>query len=249
MRFIIHEMAYEKPLTAGKWQYQLDDQATGAVEEWRLTEAREGYRFLRVDLDARRAASGRSTIYHLTLDENGEAAQLKYRFWAGGLELIGNVLLEEDAVIVTRETISGRQEDVIAMPRGYAFWFPATAALGLLAGNVGTEKRAALMLRTTSDDPPELMRPVRTLVSVAEGAPAQVTVMGEMKLARRIRIRWEDQTRNLWVDETGWPLRMARDDGLTAVLARQIIYQQIIKPGVTKAVDTAGTSTDVGQEK
>lgn len=236
MRFIIHEMSYEKPVTAGRWLYQLDNQPTGAHEEWRLTEAVDGYHFLRVDLDARFAPSGRSTLYHLTLDENGDAVQLKYRFWADNLEMIGNVLLEEDAVIFTRETVGDRQEAVLGVPKGYAFWFPATAGLGLLVGLGNRESHTAVTLQTAVDDRESLMNPMITAVSINEEGTEPIVVMGEDKTVRRLAIRWEDQQRTLWIDEQGWPLQMRRNDGLTAVLSRQIVYGQISKPGVAKGV-------------
>ena len=241
MRFIIHEMAYEKPLTAGKWKYLLDGQPTGAVEEWRLADALEGYRFLRVDLDARAAASRRSTLYHLTLDENGNPVQLKYRFWIDGLETIGAVLLEKDAVIVTRETTGGRQEEVLAVPAGYAFWFPATAGLSLLAKEAGHENQTAVTLLTAADDPALLMSPLLTAVTVREHEQVPVEVMGKNEMARRMTVSWENQRRLLWIDEEGWPLRMERDDRLTAVIARRIKYQRITAPGVNNMRPAAGT--------
>lgn len=231
MRFIIHEMAYERPLTAGKWRYELDGQATGAVEEWRLSEALDGYRFLRVDLDARFAASGRSTIYHLTMDEKGLPVQLKYRFWISGLEIIGSVLLEQDAVLVTRETTKGRKEEIVDVPEGYAFWFPSTAGLSLLANAAGSSDQAAVTLRSATENPALQMGPVRTLVSVQEAAAVNLEVMGTQRAARPLTIMWADQQRRLWVDDNGWPLRMVRDDGLTAVTARSITTQRITKPG------------------
>lgn len=239
MRFIIHEMAYEKPLTAGKWKYELDGQATGAVEEWRLTSAVDGYRFLRVDLDARAASSGRSTIYHLTLDEYGAPVQLKYRYWATGLEIIGTVLLEEDAVIVTRETTGGRHEEIVGVPPGYAFWFPSTAGLSLLARHAGSGAQTAVTLHTATDDRDLLMNPITTTVTVRAGEPDWVEVNGNKEKTQQLIIRWQNQQRMLWVDGDNWPIKMERDDGLTAVTARTIHYQQITKPGIAEEQQSA----------
>ncbi len=72
MRFIIHQLPYERPIVAGQLRYERDGAPTGAVEQYRLTAAVDGYRFLRVDLDARTAPSGRSTLYHLTLNPDGQ---------------------------------------------------------------------------------------------------------------------------------------------------------------------------------
>ena len=232
MRFIIHEMPYEKPLTAGQWNYVLDGQDTGALEHWRLTEAMDGYRFLRVDLDARAAQSGRSYLYHLMLDEYGNPVQLKYRLWTGGLEISGTVLLEEDAVIVTRKTAGVRQEDILEVPAGYAFWFPATAGLSLLTGLAEANNVTAVTLRTAAADPASLMGPVLTAVDIRDEPPKVIDVMGTTQTLRGITIKWEDQRRRLWADAGGWPLMMERDDGLTAVITRAIKYQRIIEPGV-----------------
>lgn len=232
MRFIIHELPYETPLTAGQWNYVLDGQATGALEQWRLTEAVDGYRFLRVDLDGRAAQSGRSTLYHLTLDEYRNPVQLKYRLWIAGLEIAGMVLFEKDAVIVTRETAGERQEDILKVPAGYAFWFPATAGLALLSNRAKANNVTGVTLRTAAADPTLLMGPVSTKIDIREDEPEDINVMGTMQTLRTITIRWENQRRRLWVDAGGWPLMMERNDGLTAVTTRAIKYQQIIKPGV-----------------
>ncbi len=226
MRFIIHEMGYEKPLTAGQWQYVRDGQATGAIEEWRLTKALDGYHFLRVDLDARAAASGRSTIYHLTLDENGAAAQLKFRFWDAGMEVVGTVVLEEDALIVTRERDGRRQEDVVNTGSGYAFWFPATAGLGLLARLGDVDGITGITLRSTADDPAMLMGPQLTKLSVREAPARKVEMLGKSETLKGKIITWADQQRTIWVNEQGWPLLMERDDGLTAVMKRLVKYQR-----------------------
>ena len=124
MRFIIREQPYEKPIMAGEYRYELDGKTTGAVEKWRLTAAAEGYRFLRVDLDARAAASGHTYLYHALLNADGQVEWLKYRFWtqeAGGLQMTGDVILESDSVSATR-TVNGKvSEQVLDLPTGYRF--------------------------------------------------------------------------------------------------------------------------------
>lgn len=92
MRFIIHEMPYERPLLAGRLRYERDGVPTGAVELWRITNAVDGYRFLRVDLDAREAESGRSSLYHVTLNPAGRPEQLKFRLWGNGPEVSGSLV-------------------------------------------------------------------------------------------------------------------------------------------------------------
>ena len=148
------------------------------------------------------------------------AAQLKFRVWDGGVEIVGTVVLEEDAVIVTREQGGTRQEDVLNAGSGYAFWFPATAGLGLLSGLGDADQLTAVTLKSTAADPAQLMEPQLTKVSVRSGSPREIEVMGtSQSLPARI-ISWEDQLRTVWVDESGWPLMMERGDGLTAVTRR-----------------------------
>jgi hypothetical protein len=231
MRFIIHELAYEKPVASGQWRYMRDGHPTGAIEKWRLSDAVDGFRFLRVDLDARDAHSGRSYLYHLTMDDNGRAIQLKYRFWDHGLEIIGNVLLEEEALVVTRETREERHEDVLALPRGYAFWFPATAGLSLLARLPAVKAKAAVTLRTTAAESDALMGPLLTTLDITLHEIEAIEMMGKTRNLRPLTIRWQDQERQTWLDENNWPLIMKRSDGLTAVQTRAIQVQRITRPG------------------
>jgi hypothetical protein len=91
MRFIIHEQPYEKVVAAGELRYEQEGVTTGAVEHWRLTTAVDSYQFLRIDLDARSAPSGQSTLYHLVLNENGRPERLRFRQWSGEHKIAGNL--------------------------------------------------------------------------------------------------------------------------------------------------------------
>ena len=82
MRFLLREQAYEKPMAAGKLRYESSAGPTGAVEAWRLSAVEGDYRFLRVDLDAREAASGNSYIFHLTLNGQNRPERLQFRLWS-----------------------------------------------------------------------------------------------------------------------------------------------------------------------
>lgn len=231
MRFIIHELAYEKPLSSGQFRYRRNGLSTGAIEQWRLSAAVDGFRFLRVDLDAREAQSGRSYLYHLTLDDYGRALQLKYRFWDQTLEIVGNVLLEEKALLITRETKEERYEDVLPLPAGYAFWFPATSGLSLLADLPPVTAKTAVTLRTTAAHPDSLMGPQKTDIEITHQEPHPVKIMDKTRNLRPLTLRWQDQERKIWLDDNNWPLMMKRGDGLTAVQTRAIQVQQITRPG------------------
>jgi len=215
---------------AGEYRYELDGQPTGAVEKWRLTDAAERYRFLRVDLDARDAASGHTYLYHALVNADGRVERLQYRFWtqdAGlGLQVAGDLILEPDSISATR-TVNGKESDeVLDLPKGYRFWFPSVAGLHF-AGWRGNDPKTAVTLNGKVGDEDTL-----TVQIVNFEYGPLITDFMEMEAAGKIRryspwkLSWGDNWRVIQRDEqNGWPLGMARDDGLTAV-ARQYIHYE-----------------------
>ncbi len=224
MRFIIPELPYEAPVAKGLWRYEQDGEATGAVEQWRLSTAHDGYQFLRVDLDARLAASGRSYLFHAVLDAESRPVRLKYRLWQGSQEVMGNVQLERDAVLFTSGQDERRVEEMIALDEGYKFWFPCSSALGLLAKSQfdGWTPAVTLVVSENGANGPALL-PLVT--SVNRQGPRYTT--GSKEALGPITLSWENQQRTLWLDAQGWPLRMRRQDGVTARETELILYQQI----------------------
>lgn len=219
MRFIIHELPYERPLLAGRLRYERDGAPTGAVESWRLTAAAEGYRFLRVDLDARDAPSGRSYLYHVTLNPAGRPEQLKYRFWGDGHEVSGSVVWDGEVIVAARRVDGVSYEDVA---RGAAFWFPSGAGLALLEW-AGGETHGVTMTPDTAD-PARLMALVETPVAIEWGEMGMETVGDELLPVRPLAVSWGEQRRVVRLDVEGRPLWLWRDDGLTAVAERLIRY-------------------------
>ena len=232
MRFIIHELPYEKPLAAGQWRYQRDGRPTGAVESWRLTAAPDGYRFLRVDLDARAAESGRSILYHLTLDPQGKPVQLRYRLWAAGPEVTGTALFEDEDLILVTEQAGQRAEEVLALPPEAVFWFPSSAALGLLVDLPQARALPGVRLQLPAKKETPGLEVAQATVTVTSRPVEQRVIMDEVQTLQSVSIWWEDQERRFWLDQSGQPLRMARQDGLAAVETQLIMYEQRIKqPG------------------
>jgi hypothetical protein len=255
MRFLMREQTYERPLAAGQLRYERDGQPTGAVESWRWSAAATdagqgtpGYRILRVDLDARAAPSGHSYLYNLVQRENGRFEQLKYRFWANGMQLKGNVLLEDEEIIATREVNEVYVSEETAVLPGYRFWFPSSVGLGLLAdGGPKTEDGGqdspllppSSVLRPVSTitlqapaggdmltaDPPWPLGLVQVEVERTWGRPEVVRVAGQEVTARPLTLTWSHHQRTVWLDQSGLILKMERDDGLTAVATRTIRYQ------------------------
>lgn len=238
MRFVIREQSYEKPLASGQLRYEQDGRPTGAVESWRLSEAVGGYQFLRVDLDARQAASGHTYLYHVVLRENGRPERLQYRFWGSELEISGHVLLLDSTVTASRLVNGRRFEEEITVSNGPAFWFPSSVGLSLLASLAESETLPAVTLQapayvafnsrggqgqaTTDSDNVFALKQVET--HLRYGDKESLAAMGQEWTVRPLSIRWSSQTRTIWLDANSSVLKMERDDGLTAVTRRYILY-------------------------
>lgn len=229
MRFIIKEQPYEEVIAAGQYRYERDGRPTGAVENWRLTAVADGYQFLRVDLDARAAPSGHTYLYHAVVNPDGVVERLKYRFWeqaAGGLQVVGDVVLAETAVTATRTVNGAASEQVLDLPKGYRFWFPSVAGLHF-AGWRGNDPKTAVTLNGQVGGPDTLAVQVVDF----ECYPAitdylEREIAGKWRQYSPRRLTWNGQLRIIWRSaENGWPLGMERGDGLTAVASQLIQYK------------------------
>ena len=219
MRALIRELPYERPIAAGRYRYERDGQPTGAIESWRLTAAQEGYRFLRVDLNAQAAASGDSYLYHLTLDAAGRPDRLSFRFFGTAFQATGNLLFAEDALTLARTVDGRRLESERGVLPGYAFWFPATAALALLAEEAADDEP---MPAVTLDKEEQFALRLVNL-RIRRGRPQTLPVMGDERLLQPLILSWADQQRTIWIDQHKWPLKMERP-GLTAIETRYVRY-------------------------
>lgn len=210
MRFIVAEQGYETAVAAGQLRYQQNGRATGAVEWWRLTAVADEYQIVRVDLDARQAPSGHSYLYHLLRGPHGRPDRLDYRFWQEGLLLAGRLLFTDTAVI-NRRTINGRTyEEELPWMADRPFWFPATVGLGLLFPFVsGT----AVTLAGPTDQEATFFQLQTFDIAIDQPEPDVY------------HIAWGTNERTLWLDSHRWPIKMVRDNGLTAVENRAIWYR------------------------
>ena len=219
-------MPFELPLSAGLFRYEKDGQLTGAAEQWRVTRVAEGYRFWRVDLDARAAASGQSTLYHLTLNEAGQPEQLKFRFWAGAQQADGLLSFSPEGITLTR-TVNGQRFEEEAAGNA-PFWFPTTVGLSLLAQQaaVGVTSLTAVTLDARLDQAAaaSLFALRQVPLTFHYGPEEELAVRQETYVVRPLLITWDDQQRTLWVDRENWPLRMCRQDGLCARETQYIRY-------------------------
>jgi hypothetical protein len=123
------------------------------------------------------------------------------------------------------EWFAARQVDGVAyedVAHGGAFWFPAASGLALLRGCVD-ETRGVTMLMDTSDAARTLAL-LATPATIAIGAPVEERVGDETLAARTLSVGWGRNRRTVWTDDDGRPLRLWRDDGLTATAERLVRY-------------------------
>ena len=221
MRALIRELPYERPIAAGRYRYERDGRPTGATESWRLTAAQEGYRFLRVDLNAQAATSGDSYLYHLTLDGAGRPDRLSFRYFGATFRAAGNLLFAEDAVTLARTVDGRRLETESAVSPGYAFWFPATAGLALLAKEADDDEP---MSAVTLDKHEQFALRLVDL-RIRRRRPQTLSIMGDELDLQPLIISWAEQQRTIWIDQHSWPLKMERAE-LTAIETRYVRYWQ-----------------------
>jgi hypothetical protein len=217
MRSLIRELPYERPLVAGLYRYQRGDTPTGVVEQWRLSAAQDGYHFLRVDLNAEASTEGHSTLYHLVLNALGDPERLSFRDFRRGRELRGTVLFEGPYVTLTRQLDGERREVTLEQPAETRFWFPASAALGLVC-EPGTGPGLTL---NRADD----FNLWPTHLEVSAGAPATLTIMGRPVATQRLDLAWAGERRVVWSDAEPWPLQVDRGE-VVAVETRRLHYRR-----------------------
>lgn len=219
MRTLIQEMAYEKPLAAGRYRYERDGEETGAVEVWRLTEAEAGFRFLRVDFDAQKTPRTDNCLYHLTLNARQQPERLKFRYFRPELLITGDMIFSEGVATLTRHVNDERYEEEMPLEDDILFWLPTAAGLSLLANVVDYAERPGLTLDVAQD-----MALLSVPVTLEKGPQETVSLMGRSLQARVLRVRWAQEERTMWLDEHRWPIRLQQGE-LTATETRYLRYQ------------------------
>lgn len=219
MRFLVHELPFEQPVAAGRYTYFRDGQPTGVIESWRMTAVVDGYHILRVDLDARQAPGGESTLYHLTLNPAGQPERLNFRFFRPGRRVQGNVLFEPGRLILSRETDGNRQDGEQEILPGTLFWFPTAAGFSLLNSCRGAVSGQPAVILDREDR--FTLQPVS--LDVATGVPEVIAVRGVNVETQPVTIRWTGRERRLWLDAHCWPVQVQRGD-LVAVTTQYARY-------------------------
>jgi hypothetical protein len=218
MRTLIRELPYETPLAGGRYRYERGGQPTDAVESWRLSAAVDGYRFLRVDLNAQEAASGDNYLYHLVLGPQGMPERLNFRFFNRRLQIKGLLLFEGERVSLTRQVNGQRFEEETVLTPPYLFWFPASAGLSLLAQALPASGQPGLSLNSEAD-----FALWNGPLSVQSGSPQTIEIMGRSLSTRPLHLEWGEEKRTIWLDDYNWPVQVQRRD-LIAKETRYLRY-------------------------
>lgn len=213
MRFIIREQDYEELVASGRFRYEKNGQPTGATESWRLTKVISGYCFVRVDLDGQDAESKESVLYHLVLAPDGTPERLKYIYFKPGGVLRGDVQLAHKSITNGRSLNGERHHETLDLPGEFAFWFPSTIGLSMLLKK-GTSDN---VLDTVSPDRASSFQLSRKKMTIRCAQEEHIVVINRQLLVRPCSIHWDNETRELWLDEYSWPVKLRRNDGLTAI--------------------------------
>ncbi len=174
--------------------------------------------------------------------------RLNYRFWGDGLQVEGTVLFEETATtagsvqaVHNLRTVNGTTyEEEMGFSLSTPFWFSSSTGLGLLANlkdgetatsasDPGRRSVQAVTLNSSFNKPSDAfqLQMVKLKISTNDNAvnKGKVQVANREQSIRPFTISWLNQTRTIWFNEQSWPLKMERNDGLTAVETRYIQYQ------------------------
>jgi len=207
-------------VASGRFQYEMQDRATGAKESWRQTMVAGGYEFMRVDLDGRETAKSATTLFHLALSPGNRPERLKFRHFEKTNELNGDVQIQERNVTLSRQINGRRIEDELEIEPGFRFWFPSAIGLALLCRQDIEEGSS----RTITLDREQDFKLVDWPVSIDWQEKDKLTVAGRITIAQRCLIIANNQNYVLWLDEHRWPIVLLFADGRRAIETQPIRY-------------------------
>ena len=96
-------------------------------------------------------------------------------------------------------------------------------SLALLRGCADETGGVTLLMDTS--DAARILALCATPVAIALGVVNEERVGNETPAARTLSVAWGHNRRTVWLDDDGRPLRLWRDDGLTATAERLVRYE------------------------
>jgi hypothetical protein len=216
MRFIIREQEYEKLLASGRLKYR-----SGALESWRLTEAVDGYRVMRIDLDWRDAGKAISRLFHLLLDPDGRLERAKVREFSPDDELIVDILPDGDSFSVSRAGAQGVAHDLVARPDDFGLILPSLIGLALFVRHAKDKQESRAILL----DPALQMAPRQVTVEIDVLEEERFAVTGQTVAVRPYLISQNGTLQTVWLDKYGLPVRVDDERGLRALEDRYVRHR------------------------
>jgi hypothetical protein len=194
---------------------------SGAFESWRLTEAVDGYRVMRIDLDRRDSGKANSTLLHLLLDPHGQLERAKVREFAPDKDLSVDVLVDGGLFSVSRAVPQGVTHDLIARPAGFGLILPSLAGLALFVRHTGNERSQSAILL----DPARQLASRQVIVEIDVMEEESFAVTGQTLVVRPYLISQNGTRQTIWLDKYGLPVRVEDEKGLRAVEDRYVRHR------------------------
>jgi hypothetical protein len=219
MRYLIREMDYERPVASGNLVYRRDGTPTGMTEAWRFSEALEGYKVLRVDLEMTGSPNSESLLVHGLIKADLSYERIKFRTWGSRVEIEGDLQFEEWMIAFSQILTYGldnrreKKEEEIPFSQESHFAIPGAAGLGQIAAQFSRKSVISLLTLNREVE-------YQVMKNMAEIKPAQEVPL--MVLGREVPTRpysisgMEDSPAELWIDRHNWPVRAVMPDGTTA---------------------------------
>lgn len=141
MRYLLKTQPYEKPIAAGSFRYEQDGVPNGIVEHWQYSHALDGFKFFRIDVDARELGSeGYSTLYNVVIGPDGRPENVKFRHFTtappatkNGLKLKGQIIFDDEITFIIREFSRGHLEDSVRYETQYKSQYVRKLSLEIAA--------------------------------------------------------------------------------------------------------------------
>jgi len=202
----------EKPISQGVYRYLRDDEPTGQVEKWLITQAANGAEIVRADVDG----GAFSLLTHLRRRTDGKPEWLRLRYGTkSGIKAAAQYTFEEAVVQVARQAEGQPQRlDVVDIATSYQVdYHPVISHDYVWRGYPPHARGKAWSIPVFSPDlwaegvEALFGRALRFNIKPLE-AEDIVTPVGKFEETRSFEITLDDGARALaWYDDTGVPLR------------------------------------------
>ena len=208
MRYLHPVQAHEKFVASGVYHFSKDDQALDKSEAWTIHEQPDGERFIRVDVDSRRA-EGKSILVEALQGSDGRLARLDIRYensqFEDGIKYMQASYQVADERLQVGFNLNGgeRQYLEVALPYEVLFDIPLLifrgATIKAMAGQSGPARPIFVPMYEHAQLFPGALR---TTSEAVDFAGEDSVVVGKQQIPVR-RYRYRDRAAAYWIDRHG----------------------------------------------